>query len=40
MIRTLKDEVYARRRTDAHNAKAMREVAQKNKKLTDPLIKL
>lgn len=40
MIRTLKDEVYARKRTEAHNEKAMFEVAQRNKKLTEPLAKL
>lgn len=39
MIRTLKDEVYARKRTEAHNEKAMFEVAQRNKKLTEPLAK-
>lgn len=40
MIRTLKDEVYARKRTEAHNEKAMFEVAQRNKKLTEPLAAL
>lgn len=39
-IRTLKDEVYARKRTEAHNEKAMFEVAQRNKKLTEPLARL
>lgn len=39
-IRTLKDEVYARKRTEAHNEKAMYEVAQRNKKLTEPLAHL
>lgn len=39
-IRTLKDEVYARKRTEAHNERAMFEVAQRNKKLTEPLAKL
>ncbi|RNF07122.1 trypanin-like protein [Trypanosoma rangeli] len=39
-IRTLKDEVYARKRTEAHNERAMMDVAQRNKKLTEPLAKL
>ncbi|KAK7196900.1 trypanin-like protein [Novymonas esmeraldas] len=39
-IRTLKDEVYARKRTETHNERAMFEVAQRNKKLTEPLAKL
>lgn len=39
-IRTLKDEVYARKRTETHNEKAMYEVAQRNKKLTEPLANL
>ncbi|KAG5492048.1 hypothetical protein GH5_00952 [Leishmania sp. Ghana 2012 LV757] len=39
-IRTLKDEVYARKRTETHNERAMCEVAQRNKKLTEPLAKL
>ncbi|KAG5467295.1 hypothetical protein CUR178_00937 [Leishmania enriettii] len=39
-IRTLKDEVYARKRTETHNERAMYEVAQRNKKLTEPLAKL
>lgn len=38
-IRTLKDEVYARKRTEAHNEKAMFEIAQTNKRLTEPLTK-
>ncbi|EPY33999.1 trypanin-like protein [Angomonas deanei] len=38
-IRTLKDEVYARKRTETHNQKAMYEVALRNKKLTEPLAK-
>lgn len=40
MIRTLKDEVYARKRTEAHNEKAMYEVAQRNKRLAEPLANL
>lgn len=40
MIRTLKEEVAARKRTDAHNEKAMAEVAQRNRKLAEPLAKL
>ncbi|CBH14855.1 trypanin-related protein, putative [Trypanosoma brucei gambiense DAL972] len=40
MIRTLKDEVYARKRTEAHNERAMMDVAQRNRKLTEPLAKL
>lgn len=39
-IRTLKDEVYARKRTETHNERAMYEVAQRNKRLTEPLAKL
>ncbi|KEG14397.1 putative trypanin-related protein [Trypanosoma grayi] len=39
-IRTLKDEVYARKRTEAHNERAMMDVAQRNRKLTEPLAKL
>ncbi|RNF20202.1 trypanin-like protein [Trypanosoma conorhini] len=39
-IRTLKDEVYARKRTEAHNERTMMDVAQRNKKLTEPLAKL
>ncbi|EPY20353.1 trypanin-like protein [Strigomonas culicis] len=39
-IRTLKDEVYTRKRTEAHNQKAMYEVALQNKKITEPLAKL
>ncbi|KPI85174.1 trypanin-like protein [Leptomonas seymouri] len=39
-IRTLKDEVYARKRTETHNEKVMYEVAQRNKKLTEPLANL
>lgn len=38
-IRTLKDEVYSRKRTEAHNEKAMFEIAQTNKRLTEPLTK-
>ncbi|KAG8345420.1 putative Growth arrest specific micro tubule binding [Trypanosoma vivax] len=40
MIRSLKDEVYARKRTEAHNERAMMDVAQRNRKLTEPLAKL
>ncbi|KAG5492589.1 hypothetical protein JKF63_01168 [Porcisia hertigi] len=39
-IRTLKDEVYARKRTETHNERAMYEVAKRNKRLTEPLAKL
>ncbi|CCW62038.1 unnamed protein product [Phytomonas sp. EM1] len=39
-IRALKDEVFARKRTEAHNEKAMHEVAYRNKKLTVPFIDL
>ena len=38
-IRTLKDEVYSRKRTEAHNEKAMFDIAQTNKRLTEPLTK-
>lgn len=38
-IRTLKDEVYSRKRTESHNEKAMFEIAQTNKRLTEPLTK-
>lgn len=38
-IRTLKDEVASRQRTEAHNEKAMFEIAQTNKRLTEPLTK-
>ena len=38
-IKTLKDEVYSRKRTEAHNEKAMFEIAQANKRLTEPLTK-
>ena len=36
-IKTLKDEVYSRKKTEAHNEKAMFEIAQINKRLTEPL---
>lgn len=36
-IKTLKEEVYSRKRTEAHNEKAMFEIAQTNKRLTEPL---
>ncbi|CCW72266.1 unnamed protein product [Phytomonas sp. Hart1] len=39
-IRALKDEVFARKRTEAHNEKAMHEVAHRNKKLTVPFVEL
>ncbi|CAJ1036325.1 putative Growth-arrest specific micro-tubule binding [Leishmania shawi] len=39
-IRTLKDEVCARKRTETHNERTMYEVAQRNKRLTEPLAKL
>ena len=36
-IKTLKEEVYSRKNTEAGNEKAMFEIAQTNKRLTEPL---
>ena len=38
-IKTLKEEVYSRKKTEAANEKTMFEIAQTNKRLTDPLTK-
>jgi len=38
-IKTLKEEVYSRKKTEAANEKAMFEIAQQNKRMTEPLQK-